>query len=62
MFHRTRRGGHWPSAGQLRFPHAFAERDCGNTSQSRFARQLPSRGAFGFCTVSSLPLRGGGMA
>ena len=20
MFHRTRRGGHWPSAGQLRFP------------------------------------------
>ena len=29
------------------------------TPLSRLRRQLPSRGAFLFCTIQSLPLRGG---
>ena len=32
--------------GQLRFPQVFRTTHCGHTSQSRCARQLPSRGAF----------------
>ena len=31
--------------GQLRFPQVFRTTHCGHTSQSRCARQLPSRGA-----------------
>src|SRR5699024_83405 len=43
-------------------PASLSTTYCGNTSQSwrKAPCQLPSRGALGCCTVSSLPLRGGG--
>ena len=63
IFRRTCRGGLYIRPwGSRDFQKPSAKRDCGNTSQSwRFSPcQLPSRGALGFCAVSSLPLRGGG--